>query len=254
WTTDRPLYGLLRQDLDLVDLYAFREVEALAADYIEAMRRQQPEGPYHLVGFCFGGLVAYEMAHQLRDVGEEVRQLLLIDTRSPLVQASGESAGIGRPAREKGVGDHLRQLSEQGASYLQTWARERLAFEGRRWLQKRREWAGRAYRLAGREMPLHLHRDFTRRADSTAAKRYYAKTYPGSVTLMRGSETPYRRFKENGEPDPLGGWEGIVTGELRLVEVPGHHGRIFEEPNVSTLAQRIAACLEQPVAQLSESL
>ena len=254
WTKERPLYGLLRQDLDLVDLYAFREIEALAADYIKAMRRQQPRGPYHLVGFCFGGLVAYEMAHQLRDAGEEIEQLLLIDTRSPLVWASGETAGFGRPERENRVDFHLRQLTEEGPSYLRTWVRERLAFEGRRWLQKRREWAGRAYRIAGREMPLHLHRDFTRRADSQAAKRYHAKTYAGDVTLMRGSETPYRRFKENGEPDPLGGWEGIVTGGLRLVEVPGHHGRIFEEPNVRTLARRIAACLEEPVGQLSESL
>ncbi|AOM39964.1 hybrid non-ribosomal peptide synthetase/type I polyketide synthase [Xenorhabdus hominickii] len=58
-------------------------VAALAADYINQIRTFQPKGPYTLAGWSFGGLVAYEMAHQLRVAGEHVSHCILIDSFSP---------------------------------------------------------------------------------------------------------------------------------------------------------------------------
>jgi thioesterase domain-containing protein len=46
-----------------------------------AIRQLQPRGPYHLVGYSFGGLIALEVAHLLRETGEEVAFLGMIDTR-----------------------------------------------------------------------------------------------------------------------------------------------------------------------------
>ncbi|MYT22174.1 hypothetical protein GTW69_18055, partial [Streptomyces sp. SID7760] len=58
-------------------------VEELAAAHLKALRRVRPTGPYHLAGWSFGGLLAYEMAVQLRAAGQEVAILALLDTGYP---------------------------------------------------------------------------------------------------------------------------------------------------------------------------
>jgi amino acid adenylation domain-containing protein len=55
-------------------------VYAMAADYLKEIKRRQPVGPYHLCGYSFGGLVAYEMAQQLSASGSEVAFVGLFDT------------------------------------------------------------------------------------------------------------------------------------------------------------------------------
>ena len=47
------------------------------------IRREQPSGPYRLLGYSFAGIVAYDVAQQLRDAGEEVRFLALVDAMLP---------------------------------------------------------------------------------------------------------------------------------------------------------------------------
>lgn len=54
-------------------------VEEAAARYLTVLRRQRPDGPYVLGGLSSGGLIAFEMARQLRESGEEVGGLLLLD-------------------------------------------------------------------------------------------------------------------------------------------------------------------------------
>ncbi|OSX98878.1 non-ribosomal peptide synthetase [Bacillus mycoides] len=51
--------------------------------YIEEMKRAQPEGPYRLGGWSLGGAIAYEIATMLRNQGEEVEVLVLLDTKVP---------------------------------------------------------------------------------------------------------------------------------------------------------------------------
>ena len=52
----------------------------MARVYIEQMRTVQPSGPYALVGYSFGGLVAFEIAQQLIAAGEKIELLCLLDT------------------------------------------------------------------------------------------------------------------------------------------------------------------------------
>src|SRR5262249_53386312 len=58
-------------------------IEGMAAGHLRDIRGAQPRGPYRLGGFCAGGLIAYEMARQLRAQGETVELLLLVDTSPP---------------------------------------------------------------------------------------------------------------------------------------------------------------------------
>jgi thioesterase domain-containing protein len=60
-------------------------VEAMAAHYLRAVKTRQPDGPYYLCGYSFGGLVAFEMARRLLESGDEVALVGLFDTMmSPL--------------------------------------------------------------------------------------------------------------------------------------------------------------------------
>ena len=69
-------YNLYHQDDPL------QGIPAIATKYIEVLRSHQPCGPYNLGGWCYGGMVAYEMACQLRAMGEEVDMLIMLDAHS----------------------------------------------------------------------------------------------------------------------------------------------------------------------------
>lgn len=79
---NQPVYGLQSRGLDGKEP-PFERIEPMAAHYIDEIRRVQPQGPYHLGGTCFGGLVAYEMAQQLRAQGEAVPFLMLLESWPP---------------------------------------------------------------------------------------------------------------------------------------------------------------------------
>ncbi|WP_236008804.1 amino acid adenylation domain-containing protein [Actinomadura physcomitrii] len=74
---DQPIYGLQGSAFTRADLPG--SVEEMARDYIEQIRTVRPSGPYHLVGWSLGGLIAYEMAVRLQEAGERVGLLGLID-------------------------------------------------------------------------------------------------------------------------------------------------------------------------------
>jgi thioesterase domain-containing protein/aryl carrier-like protein len=83
---DYPLYGLQAPGLDrTTDLSP--SVRDMAAAYVEQIRMVQPEGPYHLLGWSFGGTVAHEIAVQLQAAKEQVAALIIMDTY-PLDDAS----------------------------------------------------------------------------------------------------------------------------------------------------------------------
>ncbi|MBR5407233.1 MAG: hypothetical protein IK111_06245, partial [Lachnospiraceae bacterium] len=57
-------------------------IKNIAAKYIEILKHYQPEGPYILGGWCYGGIVAHEMACQLESLGESVAYLILLDSHA----------------------------------------------------------------------------------------------------------------------------------------------------------------------------
>lgn len=79
---DRPVYALQSPVIERRGLPE-RSVRAIARRHIAVVRAVQPDGPYHLAGHSFGGIVAHEMAHQLRAAGAEVSRLVILDSFPP---------------------------------------------------------------------------------------------------------------------------------------------------------------------------
>ncbi|MGV9839446.1 non-ribosomal peptide synthase/polyketide synthase [Nocardia niigatensis] len=102
-TEDRPIYGLqsptLAADVPLPD-----SIEEWAARYVSEIRAVQPEGPYHLLGWSLGGVLAHAMAVRLQDDGQEVATLAMLDSSLesdvdvesavPVADLLGEAAGL----------------------------------------------------------------------------------------------------------------------------------------------------------------
>jgi amino acid adenylation domain-containing protein len=77
---DRPIYGIRAQRSDAID-DPLSSVERMAAYYIHAIRQVAPIGPYSIGGYSAGGAIALEIAHQLREQGEEVALLVVMTAR-----------------------------------------------------------------------------------------------------------------------------------------------------------------------------
>lgn len=78
----RPFYAFFHQGEDGKRI-EHTTVESIAAHFIREMKQAKPRGPYLLTGFSFGGVVAFEMAQQLAQAGDEVPMLSVIDTYAP---------------------------------------------------------------------------------------------------------------------------------------------------------------------------
>jgi thioesterase domain-containing protein/aryl carrier-like protein len=91
----RPLYGLQARGLERVEELP-ASIEEMAADYVEQIRAVQPDGPYHLVGWSFGGVVAQAVAARLQDAGETIDLLAILDGYP--YEESGDEPESRRPA------------------------------------------------------------------------------------------------------------------------------------------------------------
>ena len=76
---EQPVYGLQAKGLNGVEEPLDR-IEDMAAHYLAAIQARNPDGPYALAGFSFGGIIAFEMARQLLAMGKEVKLLAMFDT------------------------------------------------------------------------------------------------------------------------------------------------------------------------------
>jgi thioesterase domain-containing protein/acyl carrier protein len=92
--SDQPLYALIARGTR-GEAYSSEDVEQMAADYLSELKQVQPAGPYHLVGGCLGGSVAFEMAQQLHAAGEKVGALVLLDAPYPeTISASSRARAL----------------------------------------------------------------------------------------------------------------------------------------------------------------
>ena len=228
--SDHPFYAVHRDGVD--EKGAAPTIEGLAANCVRALRAARPRGPYVLGGHCHGGLIALEMAHQLRAVGENVELLVMVDTRAPsatlrafhrVTTALGPLGGpvfhgvhegfklvalvcgeiawrtryyLNRVRRPGGNGASAplaqQRLSESTAGVTQT-REDRQALEAH----------------AAPLIPIEL-----RRAYSNAVRRYAPPSYGGRVALFRAEELPAR--------NPDLGWSSLLP-RLEIVVVPGDH-------------------------------
>lgn len=225
---DQPLYGL-----DSRPFFEGRvgrtSIEEIASDAIELLLQSQPEGPYRLCGFSAGGLVAYEMAQQLRDQGREVGLVVLLDTFNPHALPFFRRRAIRQWQR-------LRSLSLAGqVAYVRT----RLSHRLRSVVKRLR--IGMDYRKRERQgmVPQGLMQERLMAVQSRAAYQYVPKPYPGRVALIRSVQ---RLETQQFSSDDFG-WGSLIS-DLEVYHLPALHHEMVREPHVQHLARVLQSCLD----------
>lgn len=194
------------------------KIDVMAADYVAAIRRTQPHGPYLLGGWSYGGIIAYEIARELKAAGESVGLLALIDSGQVY-----SFAVLLTMLRGHGV-DLLSRLSAPSAEQLQLF-REQTA-------PARLVPAG-----ADDAMALRIYENLI--ACMRGLLDYHLKPYDGEAVLFRARE-PYVRKRR----DPEDEWRELCS-TLSVIPTAGNHLTVIHDPNVQELASHIRDALAE---------
>jgi amino acid adenylation domain-containing protein len=226
---DQPLYGIRARGL-YGEMEPPSRLEAMAREYVEAIRQAQPQGPYHLGGWSLGGVVALEMAQQLKGDGEDVGLLAFLDTTIPFGPANRRyTEGLDESGREYGLDMTLDELGQLDADAQLPFLWQHVQKLG----------------LIEAETPLPLVQklldDLKRlfHAHVRLASEYTVRPYPGRITLFRPTDSPI----EVPTPEDRG-W-GQLAGEVEIHHVPGQHHTMIKEPYVQTLAHHLRLCFQR---------
>lgn len=233
---EQPCYGLQSlpgQRDSRADADTF---ESVAASYIVELKKTQPSGPYHLLGWSYGGTLAFAMAHKLRQDGQEVALLMLVDSFEPEF-ARTFLAEQQQPTESRMRTEFLCDLLQRPVDDAEI---SSLAAESPdlpallRQLRDRGRFpddmdAGQL--TAGFEM-------FCRNLKLLADYRPDPRPYPGPMVLLRASESPHPADRDHG-------WSRVCAQPPEVITVAGNHYSIMAPANVRAVAEQLAPRLSR---------
>ncbi len=229
--SDQPVYGFQARGFG-DGLEPLSRVEDMADLYVESLLAFRPRGPYLLAGSSFGGLVAYEMARQLRCRGHEVALVALIDASAPRGGGLESEGGDGKA--ELAIfhyitgGDPTMPLER-----LRTLApEERLELI----LQRGREMGALASSFGLTELRWLV--------QVIAANQEAMRVYLPEPSDVRAT---YLRAAAN-ESSQAGAWGAFALGGLEIQEVPGDHLSLHFPPHADEVAARLEACIRKALS------
>jgi thioesterase domain-containing protein/acyl carrier protein len=240
----QPFYGLQAPDIEKPDI----RLEEIACRYVAVLREACPDGPYLLGGWSFGGVVAFEMAQQLREQGSEVALLALFDAWLRIEEDS--SADVTPDSEALVLATHLSELTDREIPLSCDYLRQLEPGEQLGYVVEQAKIAG----ILPRETELAevLRRLYGCRVRMEAARNYRPQVYRGRITLFRAIEigaNAERSAKRLGEVDPTLGWSGLSTEPVDIEFVPGSHHTMILEPNVQALAERMKSYINLTTAK-----
>ncbi|MCB9079503.1 MAG: amino acid adenylation domain-containing protein [Anaerolineaceae bacterium] len=242
---EQPFYGLQSRGLDGCQ-EPFTRIEDMAAHYISEIRLVQPEGPYLLGGYCFGGEVVYEMARQLQSQGEKVLLLAII---SSIPNIGYHKA----PWGYRYIASFINNIPHWVTNLQELERQEIFARIRRRARVFKKRINPRSSQLAAEdilenvsELPEHRRRIIE--LNNSASAAYHPQNYDGQIHVFQPRTPPLFKVETPGL-----GWDHLVSSDnFTLNIIPGSHQSIFKEPRVQYLAQELNQAVEDALAQQRE--
>ncbi|WP_324672446.1 amino acid adenylation domain-containing protein [Hymenobacter sp. GOD-10R] len=232
---DQPVYGLQAKGLNGID-EPLGTIEEIAAHYIAAISATNPDGPYALAGYSFGGVIAYEMASQLVKAGKVVKSLIMFDTYA----YQAYSAKPGKAKRRAKV-KYLLQKTAYTFVLLAKRPGRTLFYKAdtvkRMFLRpyltlkhgKERQYEilnGHPYQLAVK--------------NNLAEQAYELTPQPLAIDLFRVDTPTY--YMHDTE---FLGWKNLALKGVNIHQVQGEHGCIFDAPNDQKIAETLQIILNK---------
>jgi amino acid adenylation domain-containing protein len=233
---EQPVYGLQAKGLNGVD-EPLDSIEDIAAHYIAAIMEQNPNGPYALAGYSFGGIIAYEMAKQFKAMGKEVKMLAMFDTyayRTPHFDSLPvklykklrffKDKVIYNMTFENGFKD---TIADKGTSIKRKIVR-------RYWKLK----YGKDQNQAG----FFGYSNKIDEMNNYAERHYQLKPFDVEVEVFRAEKRTFYMddFKYLG-------WKPYALKGVNVHPIPGEHNTIFKAPNDKVFASVLQKCLDEAV-------
>ncbi len=231
---DQPVYAVNPLGID-GEASPHVRIEDMATHTIAAMRTVQPTGPYLLVGYSFGGVVAFEVARQLRASGDQVGLVALVDAWVPM--------SAQRPGAFKTLALFL-EVASKGWLFVSDYISLLIAARSQRSSHASRE-SDRLLGIAAVKaigMPPPAIRPILRvcLANLKALRHYAPQPYSHRITFFQTGHS-----SRTDKHDQTRGWSNLATGEIAVHQVPGNHISVMRRPHVQVLANAVSACLGQ---------
>ncbi|MDB4989435.1 MAG: Peptide synthetase, partial [Myxococcaceae bacterium] len=198
-------------------------IAELASRYVSLIRERQPHGPYHLLGLCFGGIVAHEAAQQLELSGQRVGVVTVLDALLPtgvhidqVSRARHYLRGVRREPRR--LSDWLRASGAKLTSRLR--------------MRRRPEGAEVASSAQTGELSVNG------REIDAAVQRFAVQARPldGALLVVRASAEPTPSWQHVA---PELGWRELAQ-RVPVLDIPATHLEILREPHVRALALAVS--------------
>ncbi|MCP5050317.1 MAG: hypothetical protein GY940_24330, partial [bacterium] len=220
----QPFYGLQAFGLEPGQT-PYTKVTDMAERYLEALKNLQPQGPYQLAGWSFGGVVAFEIACRLQARGESVALLALFDAAVPSTGESHPEPGddaefLAALLAQEEISlslEHLRRLTPD----------ERLTYVIEQGKQD-------GFFPPDVE-PVQVQRLLkVFKTNVQAAQSYQPGSYRGRITYFQAVERPGDIPLEPGQD-----WEDYAVEGVEIIPVPGNHHNMVKPPHVRVLAEKL---------------
>lgn len=243
---EQPVYGLQAKGLNGIDK-PLESIEEIAAYYISEIMTIDAEEPYQIAGYSLGGMIAFEIGHQLREMGKKVSFIGLLDT---VAEGAENNSPILKRIGSKGK--YLVNYLSWNISYFFKNPDESM------FLVIKRRLRGLGKKIRGldvkvsmdegiskgeqKELPKYMHK--VHLANTRAGRRYVLKPYMGRVHLFKATRQTFYI------PDPVNyGWDKYALGGVVIHQIPGEHSSTFAPPNDKHFSSILQKSLDESMAQ-----
>jgi amino acid adenylation domain-containing protein len=240
---DYPFYALEHiPDKEKPEILSLEET---ANNYLQEIRKLQPNGPYLLGGHCYGGVLAFEMAQQLQRQGETVDLLVVID--AILLETRIESTKDDDAKFLLRMAESIKTDNNIDFSIPFEQLRDLSLNEQLDLINKKANFI-----FSDTEIKDFISYYKLFKADVQAMRDYVPLLYPQPITLFRAKEEIIHDFDnpEWNTDDPLLGWGKYSSQPIQLIEVPGDHFSIFVEPHIQELAKHLRNCIDRAASNV----
>ena len=226
---DQPFYGV--QPLGFEDKNSpLNRIEDMATYYIKALQNLQPNGPYFLGGWSFGGVVAFEMAQQLLKAGEDVALLAIFDSPAPLAAYQPSGWETFNFILTTVVPDIFPFWLDYFNLLITVTHRSK---------SKNSNFQSLKNQILNESNLLPILRVY--QANCQASLNYLPQIYPGKVTLFKSNQN-----RKINALDSTMGWHELAA-EVEVHSIPGHHLNLLRKPNVKQLVEKLIEAIDKPI-------
>jgi amino acid adenylation domain-containing protein len=229
---EQPFYGI--QAAGLAGERAVDDIPAMAAQYAAAVEAAAPHGPYLLGGWSFGGVVAFEIARQMRQRGRPVALVALLDSWAPAL------VPLPAPVREDDV--------------VRLYLRDQAGLQGldASWLDREPPGMGEAaaldWLLAQAQENGLLRANLRSEQIRPILDVYSANVRAGAAYRPGPDGGHLTLFRPGNSPEPTNGWSALADEPVEVYEMAADHYSMLVPPAVAGLADRLRSCIERSLA------